>query len=69
MLDDLQVLFDGQLGKYKLKIMEGAKPIFVEPRPVPFAFKDQVSKQLEVWQAQQGAGPRRSRTRENGERI
>ena len=56
-LADLQVLFDGQPRKYKfekiqLKIMEGAKPIFVKPRPVPFSFKDQVSKQLEDWEAQ-----------------
>lgn len=56
-MDEFRVLFDGQLGKYKcdkisLSLIEGAKPVFIKPRPVPLALKERVNKQLEEWETQ-----------------
>lgn len=44
-------VFDGGLGKYvhseiKLKLKNNAMPKFVKPRPVPFAFKPKLEKEL-----------------------
>jgi len=33
--------------KINLKLAKEANPIFVKPRPIPLAFKEKVSKQLE----------------------
>lgn len=48
---DFSDVFKRELGTYKdcvvnLPIIDGAKPIFCKPRPVPFAWKSKVEKQL-----------------------
>ncbi|KAK2575241.1 hypothetical protein KPH14_012756 [Odynerus spinipes] len=52
LLEQYEVLFDNKLGRYKynkveLRLVEGARPIFLKPRPIPLAFKEEVSRQLE----------------------
>jgi len=52
LLQEYKDLFNNELGKYKnekinLKLAKEANPIFVKPRPIPLAFKEKVSKQLE----------------------
>lgn len=51
LLKKYEELFDGKLGELKgeiidLKTKEGVKPIFMKPRPVPFAFKKQVEDEI-----------------------
>jgi len=52
LLQKYKELFNNELGKYKnekinLKLAKEANLIFVKPRPIPLAFKEKVSKQLE----------------------
>ena len=52
LLEDYKVLFDGELGKVEkvqaqLRIKKGAEAAFFKPRPVPYALKDGITKELE----------------------
>ncbi|XP_039314523.1 uncharacterized protein K02A2.6-like [Solenopsis invicta] len=52
LLQEYKELFNNELGKYKfekidLKLSKEANPIFIKPRPIPLAFKEKISKQLE----------------------
>lgn len=52
LFEEFKPLFNNELGKYKfekidLKMSNEANPIFVKPRPLPLAFKDEVSRQLD----------------------
>lgn len=51
LLAHFSALFDGGLGKYKylqvhLDVIPNSKPIFCKPRPVPYAFREQVDAEL-----------------------
>ncbi|KAF2900540.1 hypothetical protein ILUMI_05646 [Ignelater luminosus] len=51
LLKKYEALFKEELGcfiheKVDLKIEPNVKPVFVKPRPIPFAFKEQINKEL-----------------------
>ena len=52
LLEKYSELFNDELGCYKdskveLKVMQDAKPVFLKPRPIPFALKEKVSEELD----------------------
>lgn len=51
-IEEYKDLFNDELGEFKgeivdLKMKEGIKPIFMKPRPIPFAFKGTVDSELD----------------------
>ncbi|XP_051160432.1 uncharacterized protein K02A2.6-like [Leptopilina boulardi] len=56
-LQEFKSLFDGTTGKYKyskvdMNVVDGTKPIFCKPRPVPFAFKDEMTQRIRDLESQ-----------------
>ena len=54
-LEKYKQLFDGKIGCYKygkieIKTKDNVQPIFCRPRPVPLAFKKEVTRQLEEFE-------------------
>lgn len=52
LLDNYSELFDGKLGKFKfekvhIKLKEKVAPIFIKPRPVPFALRNKIDEKLD----------------------
>lgn len=51
LLNEYEVLFNGNLGRYnggevKLRLKEDVQPIFIKPRAVPFAYKAKLRSEL-----------------------
>lgn len=52
LLSEFNSVFNGRLGEYQgdkinLKFKDNAQPIFIKPRPVPFAYKEKLEQELE----------------------